>query len=114
MDTQTSAKRPCNARPAQNVTLRLRNGESEDLSNLDAEYLAIVTTEVDGVVRIPVMHNSKIREFRFSEDFLTVSCDRCQTVTVTLPPELSAKLVVAHNDYDEIKKWLEVFSKPKG
>lgn len=106
--TKASAQMPCNERPASGVTLQLGIGRRDGASNLITPRHS-ATTEANGVVRIPILKTDMVKGFRFSKDFLTVSCDRCKTASVTLPPKLSVKVVVANNDYDEIKEWLSLY-----
>jgi hypothetical protein len=121
IEKMTSEERPCNKRPAVGIRINLTGeliGESNSTSISNESYTKsetyTATTDEHGRVVIPILETEKIKDFRFLKRFLTASCDKsvgfsCKPETVSLPPDLSAKLVLMHKDYDELKLWLDQY-----
>jgi tetratricopeptide (TPR) repeat protein len=89
----------CGREPAELLSLVLSQGSSPVHSiRLDREGSGQVE-----------LGSRKIKSLPFRVPFLVAKCERCNSFSFALPPDMAANLVLSHNSLSEYREWLAAF-----
>jgi hypothetical protein len=95
---------PCNRAPARNLRITFHQPGSGG----SGPAVASTLTGDDGQGSVSIFATN-LGTLPFTAPFVMLACKQCKRAKITLPPDLSARLVMKHRKEEQLAQWLEVY-----